>query len=80
MTGHLEQYECRSCTITLSNDKPEFYFAKPEFDSTESEIIFVDEDIFDGYSDMESNTIILYYFGVFCSLGGQINIRCKKNN
>ncbi|QUA52562.1 hypothetical protein [Aristaeella lactis] len=62
LTDHPDQYECRSCTITLSDENPEFYFAKPEFDSTESEIIFVDEDIFDGCSDMESNTIILYYF------------------
>lgn len=62
LTEHPDQYECRSCTITLSDEKSEFYFAKPEFDSTESEIIFVDEDIFDGYSDMESDTIILYYF------------------
>ena len=62
LSDHPDQYECRSCTITLSDEKPEFYFAKPEFDPTESELIFVDEDIFDGYSDMESNTIILYYF------------------
>ena len=62
LSDHPDQYECRSCTITLSDEKPEFYFAKPEFDATESELVFVDEDIFDGYSDMESNTIILYYF------------------
>ena len=62
LTEHPDQYECRSCTITLSDEKTEFYFAKPEFDSAESAIIFVDEDIFDGYSDMESDTIILYYF------------------